>query len=212
MSDEQVAHWVAAWAHLRRLRVESMLGVPLVHVNSTSRRTEIVCCAPSPSLLHELLERVAGDRAAMLTVLAPDVDDYRELPLPSMVRLDRDDETFMSASLRDVDPPPADPMFRTRWDVDDTRATYTLEHERGIAAEGTVGLLGADAVLDGIETLPRFRHRGLGRHVVATLTTHAARHGATNGLLVASAQGRRLYRSAGWASDLRMLSWTGIDA
>jgi len=210
VSEELVEHWVDGWVHTRRLRVERVLDQALIHVGSTSRRTEIVCVDPSATLLHELLHHIDGDRGAMLTVLAADLGPHRATPLPSGVRVDRDDETFMTTSLRENAVPAVDPTFRTRWHVDGDLATYSLERDRRVAAEGTVGLLGEHAVLDAVETLPRFRRQGLGRHVLAALTAHAVRHGATTGLLVATPEGRALYESAGWSPTLPMWSLMGF--
>ena len=80
-----------------------------------------------------------------------------------------------------------------------------------MAAEGTAGVLGSDAVFDGVETSPGHRRRGLGRHVMSALTTWAIDQGATFGLLAASADGAELYRSLGWDETLAMWSIMGAD-
>lgn len=65
------------------------------------------------------------------------------------------------------------------------------------------------ATFDNVETTPDFQRQGLGRHVMAALTTQAMGRGATSGVLAASADGRGLYESLGWEPALEMLSLMG---
>lgn len=68
-----------------------------------------------------------------------------------------------------------------------------------LAASGQAGLVGGhDVVADRILTAPGHRRRGLGRVVMGRLVTAAAAQGATEGLLVASPEGRGLYATLGW--------------
>jgi GNAT superfamily N-acetyltransferase len=144
----------------------------------------------------------------MLTVFGRDLAAYRAAPLPPGLRVDRDDELFMTSTLAPsrVEVPGG---FVARWFVDGPRAVYSLDAEERVAAEGTVGVLGTDAVFDGVETSPGHRRRGLGRHVMSALTTWAVDHGANTGLLAASADGAGLYRSLGWEAALEMWSLMG---
>ncbi|TXL62757.1 GNAT family N-acetyltransferase [Aeromicrobium terrae] len=203
---ETAIRWVRGWAHVRDLTVETVDGWPLVHVDSASRDTEIVCVDPGRSAFATLAEHVAGDARAMLTVLADDLDPYRDVA--SGLRVDRDDETFMTAPLT-----PSESSLlgggSPRWLVDGSRATYCVDVDGRLAAEGSVGVLGTDAVFDRIETSPDHRRRGLGRHVMATLTSWAMSEGATAGLLVASVEGAALYRSLGWDAQSSVLSLMG---
>jgi GNAT superfamily N-acetyltransferase len=207
-SQQLVDRWLATWLHIRHISASTADGWPLVHVGSTTRETELVCLDPGLESWPALLRQVAGDPRAMLTVAADDVGPYLRAPRPAGTRIDRDDETLMSAEL--VDHParlPDDLTFR--WDVADHRATYTLESGDTVAASGTVGVLDGIATFDSVETMPAFQRRGLGRHVMAELTAQAMGLGATHGVLAASAQGRRLYSSLGWDARLEMLSVMG---
>lgn len=208
-SQQLVDQWLATWVHIRGISTSTTGGWPLVHVGSTTRETELVCLDPGIDAWPDLLQRVAGDPRAMLTVVSRDVGPYLTAPRPAGTRIDRDDETLMSAVLVDRAIPalPVDLTFR--WDVAEHRATYTLESGDSVAAVGTIGVLGQVATLDGVETMPAFQRRGLGRHVMATLTTQAMGRGATHGVLAASAQGRQLYSSLGWDARLEMLSVMG---
>ncbi len=200
-----VLRWVRTWADLRRLRLEEVDGWPLIHVGAASRDTEIVCVDPGRDAFEHLARHVATQEREMLTVFARDLAEYQAPPLPPGVRVDRDDEVFMTATLTpSVAPLPE--SYRPRWDVDGPRATYTVELGEAVAAEGSVGVVGWDAVFDVIETSPGHRRRGLARHVMGELTTWAVDHGATTGLLAASADGAGLYASLGWESRLAMWS------
>ncbi len=208
-SEQLVEQWVAAWVHVRDLATTQRDGWPLVHVAAPSRETEIVCVDPGVTHWHELTRRVAGDPGAMLTVMAHDVGPYLTARRRDGVRVDRDDETLMSATLHDVPVPALPDGLTSRWDVEEHRATYTLESGDAVAATGTVGVLGRVAVFDEVETMPAYQRRGLGRHVMAVLTAQAHGRGATHGVLAASAQGRPLYAMLGWEARLEMLSVMG---
>jgi GNAT superfamily N-acetyltransferase len=201
--------WVATWAHIRDISVTEVDGCALVHVASPSRETELVCIDPGVERFLELVQHIDGDSRAMLTVAAHDVGPYLTARRPPGVRVDRDDEALMSARLVELDVPPLEADLTFRWDVDGAGMTYTLESGRSVAAHGTVGVLGHVATFDRIETMPAFQRRGLGRHVMAVLTSQAMGRGATDGVLAASAQGRQLYTALGWQTRLEMLSLMG---
>ncbi|WP_145807093.1 GNAT family N-acetyltransferase [Kribbella amoyensis] len=75
-----------------------------------------------------------------------------------------------------------------------TRATL----HGGVVSSGRMAVVGEDAVADRIETDPAHRRRGLGSAVMASLVETAAAQGAKRGILIASIDGLRLYRSLGW--------------
>lgn len=211
MSDRDlVMRWVRAWADIRGFRIDEVDGWPLVHVLGPSRDTEIVCVDPGRETFEQLARHTSGDPREMLTVVGRDLAEYQAPSLPPGLRVERDDEVFMTTTLA---PSPASVPdgFTARWDVDGPGATYTLDDGARIAAEGIAGVLGTDAVFDGIETSPGHRRRGLGRHVMSALTTWAVDQGATTGLLAASADGAELYRALGWEPALAMWSLMGSD-
>ncbi|HWL50066.1 MAG TPA: GNAT family N-acetyltransferase [Acidimicrobiia bacterium] len=211
MSDrELVMRWVRAWAHVRELRVEDVDGWPLVHVRGPSRDTEIVCVDPGRAAFEQLARHAAHDPREMLTVFGRDLAIYHASPLPSGLRVDRDDEVFMTTTLT-PSPTLLPNGFTARWDVHGPIATYALDDGARIAAEGTAGVLGSDAVFDAVETSPGHRRRGLGRHVMGALTAWAVDQGATGGLLAASVDGAGLYTSLGWDTSLAMWSLMGVD-
>jgi GNAT superfamily N-acetyltransferase len=211
MSDRDlVMRWVRVWAHVRGLRVEQVDGWPLVHVRRPSRDTEIVCVDPGRAAFERLARHTAHNPREMLTVFGRDLTAYQAPPVPAGLRVERDDEVFMTTTLA-PSPTHLPDGFAARWDVDGARVTYALDVGSRIAAEGIAGVLGTDAVFDGIETSPRHRRRGLGRHVMSALTTWAVDQGATTGLLAASTDGAGLYTSLGWRRELAMWSLMGVD-
>jgi GNAT superfamily N-acetyltransferase len=204
-----IERWIATWMYARGLQSTTVDGWPLIKVGSRTRETELVCIDPGTEEFVELLPHVDGDARAMLTVIADDVGPYAGLALPPGVRVDRDDETLMATTFVPLEAPPLEPEFTTRWDIEDHRARYAVESGDRVAAEGTMGILGADATFDAVETTTAFKRRGLGRHVMAALTAYALESGARRGVLAASAQGRLLYESLGWEPAYEMLSLMG---
>jgi GNAT superfamily N-acetyltransferase len=203
--------WITTWTYARGLEVSTVEGWPLVQVRSRTRETELICLDPGPAAFVGLMRQVDGDPRAMLTVLAPDVSPYAALTLPSGVRVDRDDETLMATALTPLRTPPLGSCFTTRWETIGHQTRYAVESGDRIAADGLVGVLDEDATYDAVETSPGFRRQGLGRHVMAALTTHALQSGARTGVLAATAQGRRLYESLGWSPACQMLSLMGAE-
>lgn len=212
MSDRDlVMRWVHTWAHARELQVDEVDGWPLIHVLGPSRDTEIVCVEPGRAAFERLARHTAGDPREMLTVFGRDLATYHAPPLAPGLRVDRDDELFMTTTLV-AEPAPVPGGFHGHWVIDGPRAEYAIDDGERIAAEGTAGVLGSDAVFDAVETSPTHRRRGLGRHVMGALTTWAVEAGATTGLLAASAEGAGLYTAIGWDTTLSMWSLMGVGA
>lgn len=207
-----VKRWIEAWTYVRGLDVTDIDGWPLVHVGSVSRESELICTDPGTESFAELLPHIVGDTRAMLTVIAADIAPYASIVLPSGVRVDRHDETLMSGRLTAGKVPAIDLSFATRWDGEGNSLTYAVEHEQRIAAEGTVGVLGTDAVYDAVETIPAYRRRGLAKHVMVALSNRAMDLGATHGVSAATSSGRQLYESLGWDPALQMWSLMGAQA
>ena len=67
------------------------------------------------------------------------------------------------------------------------------------AATGRCGLDGAVATFDRIVTEEAHRRLGLGKAVMNQLSAAALARGATTGALIATPDGRALYRAMGWA-------------
>jgi GNAT superfamily N-acetyltransferase len=73
---------------------------------------------------------------------------------------------------------------------------FTPEGE--VAAIGRVVFVEGYAIYDRIETHPSHRRRGLGRAVMQALKAIGEARGKTDGILVATQEGKALYQTLGW--------------
>jgi GNAT superfamily N-acetyltransferase len=95
------------------------------------------------------------------------------------------------------DDPPA--SYQTLFTTEGEVVVATVVDTTGAtAASGRLAPAGDCAVIDQVETAPAHRRRGLGTTVMRALSNHAARAGLHTGILVATADGRRLYHALGW--------------
>lgn len=207
-----VRRWMAGWTSQRRLTSTELLGHPLVRVAAPSRETELIAVDPTGDELPALLDAIRGEPTAMLTVFTA-LDAERPALDPTTlgrgVRIERDTETLMTVALADPDgaPPPAGLRVGLAEKPHVTRIRL-LDGET-VAAWGSVGLVGADAVFDRIETVVAYQRRGIGSWMMRALTRRARALGAVDGLLTASADGAALYAALGWTARGRMASLLG---
>lgn len=68
-----------------------------------------------------------------------------------------------------------------------------------LAAVGRCGLDGTTATFDRIVTEEAHRRRGLGKAIMNRLAAAAMARGVTTGVLIATPDGRALYRTMGWS-------------
>ncbi|TDB82053.1 GNAT family N-acetyltransferase [Micromonospora sp. KC721] len=95
-----------------------------------------------------------------------------------------------------VEPPSP---YETRVATDGEVVVATVVDATGTAAaSGRLAPAGKCGVIDQVETSPAHRRRGLGTTVMRALSDHAARNELATGILVATEDGRRLYRALGW--------------
>lgn len=194
---------------MRGLEISELDGWPLIHVRSASRRAELICAEPGVEAFRALLPHVAGYPTAMLTVVGADLSTYRAMTLPDDVRVDRDDETLMTAAIEPVAVPVLPEGLVATWDLDALATRYCVEEGERVVSEAALGIDDGWATFDAVETAPSHRRRGLGRHVVSTLVAHAHQRGARQAVLAASADGRDLYESLGWTVKREMFSVMG---
>ena len=197
MLEDVTRRWVAGWAHSRGISVGTVEGWPIAHIRAVSLAWRIICAEPDPQTWETLLDDIAGDRLAMLTVVADDPAPYLAQVHPP-VRVDRDDQWLMRRGLTGDDDDSAPAYDVEREEEGDQRLVVRLVRDERVAAEGYVAVRGVDAVFDRIETTPQFRREGLATWVMGALTGYAVGQGATTGLLTASVDGAALYTSLGW--------------
>ncbi|MGW4912831.1 GNAT family N-acetyltransferase [Streptomyces sp. NPDC004270] len=120
-----------------------------------------------------------------------------------------DDPGFlMSATLRpSLADLPAGYQLRT-WSRGDVTRALVRDMDGAFAAHGQVaGSSRANSVVfDQIETAPAHRRQGLGRAVMHALTNAAIEAGAQFGVLAATIEGQRLYKSLGWTTQAPLTS------
>ncbi|WBB69533.1 GNAT family N-acetyltransferase [Micromonospora sp. WMMD812] len=202
-----IVRWQRGWGVARELPVADDVGGALrVRSMQPGRDIEYVAfdADEDPASLARLAELVAGeDAVTWLTVPTTDpVGAATALTAAGLIVL-KHSELLMTADLRGHQQNlPAAP-YRLLTQVDsyrgDSVVTATVRHESGdIGARGTMGLAGTDAVADRIETMPAHRRRGLASAVMSALARSAIDEGAEHGILIASEDGQRLYRTLGW--------------
>lgn len=79
-----------------------------------------------------------------------------------------------------------------------TVVATVLDAAGEIAASARLAPAGEFGIVDKVQTEPAHRRRGLGSVVMRALGDHAVRHGMGTGILVATDDGRALYRALGW--------------
>ncbi|WP_164465990.1 GNAT family N-acetyltransferase [Actinoplanes teichomyceticus] len=89
--------------------------------------------------------------------------------------------------------------YSTQLEVEgDVIVASVLDTAGRTAARGRLAPAGRVGVIDQVETAPTHRRRGLASAVMRTLAHHAVRRGMHRGVLVATDDGRELYRTLGW--------------
>ncbi|MEV0902473.1 GNAT family N-acetyltransferase [Actinoplanes sp. NPDC049802] len=210
MSDlrETAVRWQRGWAVARSLpAAEEVEGGLRSFCRQPSRDVEYVALDTDPATLGALARRVEAERAVTwLTVPTGDAAGTGAALEAAGLVLLRGSEAMMAIDLREH--PGREPSAGYR--VETVRAggvvTATVFHESGeVAARGTVGLSGTDAVADRIETVVAHRRRGLAGVVMGALVAESVAAGARHGLLIASADGQRFYPTLGWRTVAHVL-------
>lgn len=199
--------WQRGWGVARALPVAEDVGGALrVRCMQPGRDVEYVALDAGEDLasLTTLAELVAGENAVTwLTV--PTADPARAasaLTAAGLIVL-KHSELLMTADLRGQSQNMPVAPYRLLTQVHshggDSMVTATVRHESGeVGARGTMGLAGTDAVADRIETMPAHRRKGLASAVMSALVRSAIEEGVEQGILIASEDGQRLYRTLGW--------------
>ncbi|MFC8519738.1 GNAT family N-acetyltransferase [Streptomyces sp. NPDC057257] len=104
----------------------------------------------------------------------------------------------LSAACSDAPPKTADGYRLRSWIRAGVTHVLVRTTDGAFAARGQIAVVGPTAVVDQVETDPAHQRRGLGRLVMHTLAIAAVGQGATEGVLVATSEGRALYETEGW--------------
>ncbi len=195
--------WQRGWTVARGLPAADDLGDGLrVRGLQPGRDVEYVAFdGDDLGSVRRLAERVHAEREITWLTVPTSAPERAAAALAEagLVLLKRA-EQLMVIELRDH--PESKPAEPYRLEVEGGAAITATVRGDGrpgeVAARGTIGLTGADAIADRIETMPAHRRRGLGGVVMGALAGAALEAGAEHGLLIASEEGQHLYRRLGW--------------
>jgi GNAT superfamily N-acetyltransferase len=200
---DEVRRWQRGWARCRGLPpAEEIDGGVRVHLGLPDRAYEVVAF---DDLAVDRLAQLAGGAAepTWLTVPTNDPEAVTSAFKRAGLEAVGEPERLMITDLRRHPLRTADPPATT------TVKDGVIHAEIGAAASGMMAVVGSDAVAHAIRTDPAHRRRGLASVVMSALAQHAIQAGATTGLLIASAEGERLYRSLGWSPLATIVSARG---
>jgi GNAT superfamily N-acetyltransferase len=196
-----VDRWVQGWCDSRRMVSRREGEGWLVDMAAGTRSREYISAVPSLPELHRLVTATTGPDV-WLTL----VGDLDAQSLEAVAALDpvAGGECMMTAPILDRAVP-----AHVSIEEDGRVAHARIEVGGRLAARGQAAVRGSDVVFDRIETVPEFRRRGLGRHVMTGLGAWAADKRATTGVLVASVSGRGLHESLGWSESAPIVTFRG---
>ncbi|HEU4947406.1 MAG TPA: GNAT family N-acetyltransferase [Kribbella sp.] len=204
--EELVRRWQAGWSLSRGWTVveDDNDGILTIRAGEEGRAMEYVVLDADDK--PERVERAAalaraagGGRGAGYITLATFDRDARVEQLEDLgLEVQRDRDWLMTIQLSEQPALKLHDRYTLMSELESnviiTRATL----HGAVVSSGRMAVIGEDAVADRIETDPAHRRRGLGSAVMAALVEAAAAQGAKRGILIASRDGLRLYRSLGW--------------
>jgi GNAT superfamily N-acetyltransferase len=190
-----IAAWVHGWAVSRSVPKPVVVGGGWrIDVGTPGHRIRYVLQTPDDQTLADLGRREAAP-GTWIKVAADPTD--LENALPDCWTM-ADTGYLMTTSFIGVTSAPSLP-YTSRVSTDGDVAVATFTDATGhIAASGRMAAAGNVGVIDQVETSPAHRRRGLGSAIMRTLGHHAHERGMHTGVLVATDDGRELYRTLGW--------------
>lgn len=171
---------------------------------------EHVLVEPDDQDLSVALDRLRERPGQLLTVFGQARADLEAAGLREACPAELLMAVEMDPEVQDVEPPltpeglraeldePVEGSRRVRIWASGEGASTLPEGEDELAALGWVTFEGETAVYDRIWTAPQHRRRGLGSLVMRHLTSEAMTAQLSQGLLVASPDGQKLYGHLGW--------------
>ncbi|UKD54497.1 GNAT family N-acetyltransferase [Amycolatopsis sp. FU40] len=203
-----IRRWQAGWGTSRGFRPagETRGGLHVL-LEQPDRHREVIALSAEPDILRGLAEEVAAaERPTWLTVPTNRPEEVAAIVREAGLKLRDAREALMTIPLRQHPPRPAPPPYTGATTMNGAVCETVLRHPgSGVAARGTMAVVGADAIADRIETVPEHRRRGLGSVVMSSLAENVMAHGATTGILIATADGRQLYSALGWSTRATVL-------
>ncbi|SDJ73663.1 Acetyltransferase (GNAT) domain-containing protein [Nocardioides sp. YR527] len=203
---ELVSRWARGWAYARGFpRPATLPGGVRVEVGQPGRQVEWVATDDADTLAG-LVDTARATPEAWLSVVAESPEGVRPWFVEAGLVTDDGEEALMSIDLADQASRELPEGYRAEVERDGGVITVTVRSGEAAAADGTIAVIGTDAVADRIRTDPDHRRRGLGGAVMTLLVAAAREAGAGHGLLVASAMGEPLYADLGWRAEARLVT------
>ncbi|MHA7240152.1 GNAT family N-acetyltransferase [Arthrobacter sp. TMS1-12-1] len=201
-ADNQLLQtWITGWSQCRGYERHVDGRSTSVLLTDQQNETEHFLFEPTADQFLELAAETKQDPARVLTVVTNRMYELIDAAHPLGMRVTDRQQALMGVDMsgQDVeDPrPPGDDYTLER--ARDGRCRRVVVRAHGeLAARGSVSVVDDYAVYDRIITEEAFRRRGLASFVMRSLTAGVLEDDVTNGLLMASADGRALYEFLGW--------------
>lgn len=200
--EELVRRWQAGWSASRGwTKVVDDEGILTVKIGEAARAMEFVVLDPDshPERVERAAELALGTGGTAWVTLATEDREGMSDTLDDLgLDVQRDPEWLMTIELSRQPSLQLHPRYALVSELEENVIVTRATLHGAVASSGRMAVVGTDAVADRIETNPAHRRRGLGSAVMAALVETARAHGATRGILIASRDGQRLYRSLGW--------------
>ncbi|MGW7538395.1 GNAT family N-acetyltransferase [Amycolatopsis sp. NPDC054798] len=206
--SDLIRRWQAGWGISRGFRpAEQARGGLHVLLGQPDRHREVVALSAEPDDLRGLAAEVAAaSRPTWLTVPTNRPESVETIVREAGLKLRDEREALMTIPLQRHPPRQTPAPYQCTTATSGTVLETVLRHpDSGVAARGTMAVVGTDAIADRIETVPEHRRRGLGSVVMSSLAENAVAHGATTGILVATPDGQQLYSALGWTTRATVL-------
>ncbi|HZO65550.1 MAG: GNAT family N-acetyltransferase [Kribbellaceae bacterium] len=200
--EELVRRWQAGWSASRGwTRVVDDNGILTVRIGEEDRAMEFVVLDPDahPERLKRAADLALDSKGtAWVTLATLDREGTEDALMDLGLDVERDPEWLMTIELSQQPALQLHPRYALVSELEENVIVTRATLHGAVASSGRMAVVGTDAVADRIETDPGHRRRGLGSAVMAALVEAAEARGATRGILIASRDGQRLYRSLGW--------------
>ena len=200
--EELVRRWQAGWSASRGwTKVVDDDGILTVKIGEAARAMEFVVLDPDshPERVERAADLALGTGGTAWVTLATEDRETMSDTLDDLgLDVQRDPEWLMTIELSRQPSLQLHPRYALVSELEENVIVTRATLHGAVASSGRMAVVGTDAVADRIETDPAHRRRGLGSAVMASLVEAAAAKGAKRGILIASIDGLRLYRSLGW--------------
>jgi GNAT superfamily N-acetyltransferase len=199
MLEDLARRWQRGWSSARGWTEYSDDGdVIAVTIGEPDRAVEYICTdVNQKEAIRRLHSNGHPPHACRINVFTQDSttvqpQDLEVLRISPVMVINLADQRAVAPKYR-VD-------VRTKGPVIEAKVSTARE----VLSRGLMAVAGKTAVADSVQTHPAHRRRGLAAAVMHELVATARLLGATDGVLMASTDGRHLYRELGWvvAADI----------